>query len=68
VGENAPQVREAVAGRLAYLGVGLDAERNRSHERGDADLSPRNAAVRTLVVNAREDIEIAHRTRDVLDR
>jgi acetate kinase len=58
VGENAATVRSRTAERLAYLGVALDPALNAAGE-PDTDLSAPGAAVRTLVVTAREDLEIA---------
>ena len=65
VGENAPAVRERAARDLGFLGVAVDPARNRF---GDADreIGAEGAAVRTLVVAAREDVEIAHEVREVL--
>jgi len=57
VGENAPEVRARAASGLRFLGVSVDGRRNRA-ARGDADVSRRGAAARTLVVRAREDLEI----------
>jgi acetate kinase len=57
VGEHSPEVREALADGLAHLGVAVDDQRNRSTT-GDADISATPAAVRTVVVTAREDLEI----------
>lgn len=58
IGEHAPEVRAAVAERLAYLGVAVDPTRNEA-ARGDADLTASGASVSTVVVEAREDLEIA---------
>jgi acetate kinase len=63
IGEHAPLVRERVADRLAYLGVRLDPERNEAAS-GDADISAAGAAVPTVVVTAREDLEIARQVVD----
>jgi acetate kinase len=60
VGEHQPAIRASAA--QAFLGVAVDAERNLAAH-GDADISSGGAAVRTLVVTAREDIEIAHQVR-----
>ncbi|TWF80626.1 acetate kinase [Pseudonocardia hierapolitana] len=65
VGEHAPLVRGRVADRLAYLGIRLDPERNESAS-GDADVSAEGAAVRTVVVTAREDLEIARQVAEHL--
>lgn len=58
VGQNCPQVRAEVAARLSHLGVALDPGRNR-RLRPDAELSAPGATVRTVVLAAREDLEIA---------
>lgn len=63
VGEHQPVIRTSAA--LGFLGIAVDAERNHA-ARGDADISADGAAVRTLVVTAREDIEIAHQVRALL--
>lgn len=65
VGENAHEVRAAAAAGLRFLGVAVDPELNRSATR-DADIGTSGAAVRTLVVRAREDLEVARQTREVL--
>jgi acetate kinase len=67
VGEHAPIVRAAAADGLGFLGVALDADAN-SVARGDADISARGSAVRTVVITAREDVEIARQTRAVLQK
>ena len=58
IGEHAPLVRAQVATRLTYLGVDVDPNLNEAVT-GDADISAAGSAVRTLVVTAREDLEIA---------
>jgi acetate kinase len=65
LGEHAPLVRERVADRLAYLGVRLDPGRNEAVS-GDADISAADTPVRTVVVTAREDLEIARQVVDHL--
>jgi acetate kinase len=66
VGEHAPAVRAAAADRLAHLGIALDPERNKATCDHDRTVSPTGAAVRTLVVEAREDLEIARQVRSVV--
>ena len=65
VGERAPTIRERVGRDLAFLGVGVDAARNVG---GDADREIGNpeVPVRTLVIAAREDLEMAREVRSVL--
>jgi acetate kinase len=65
VGERAPAIRTAAAGGLGFLGVAIDPAGNEAAD-GDADVSAPGAAVRTLVVSAREDLEIAGQVRAVL--
>jgi acetate kinase len=57
VGENASAVRAAAARKLAHLGVHLVSDVNEK-ARSDADISSPDSPVRTLVVTAREDLEI----------
>ncbi|MQA05592.1 MAG: acetate/propionate family kinase [Streptosporangiales bacterium] len=64
-GEHAAEVRAAAAGGLEYLGVRIDQARN-TDSQGDGEITAAGAAVRTLVVTAREDLEIAAGTRQVL--
>jgi len=58
-------IRCRAAERLAYLGVAVDAHRN-DHARDDRDITAATATVRTLVITAREDLEIAGETRRLL--
>jgi len=65
VGEHAPAIRAAAAGRLGLLGVALDAGAN-ERAAGDAEIGAAGAAVRSVVVAAREDVEMARQARAVL--
>ena len=65
VGERSPPVRAAAADGLGFLGVAVDTGRNGAPD-GDADVSADGAPVRTLVVPAREDVEIARQVRALL--
>jgi acetate kinase len=65
IGEHQPVVRAEAAAGLAFLGVAIDAARNDATS-ADGEISAAGAAVRTLVVTAREDVEIAQQTRSVL--
>lgn len=66
VGEHAPAIRAAAAERLGMLGIAVDAATNEAAQ-GDAIVSPPGAAVETVVVGAREDLEIARQVRGVLN-
>ncbi|MEO6085670.1 MAG: acetate/propionate family kinase [Umezawaea sp.] len=65
VGEHSALVRRRAAERLAFLGVAVDPRRNAA-VRGDADITAHGAAVRTVVVTAREDLRIAYEARTLL--
>jgi acetate kinase len=62
VGERAALIRQRAAERLAHLGVAVDGDRNSRAAGGpgdDADVSAPGAAVASLVVRSREDLQIA---------
>jgi acetate kinase len=65
VGEHSATVRRRAAERLAHLGVALDQDRNAGAD-GDTDIGAAAARVRTVVVTAREDLQIARETRTLL--
>jgi acetate kinase len=65
VGESAFEIRSLAAAGLGFLGIRLDEPRNRQAE-GDADISAQGASVRTTVVPAREEIQMAREIRDLL--
>ncbi|MER5394891.1 acetate/propionate family kinase, partial [Saccharopolyspora sp. NPDC002686] len=62
IGEHQPPVRAAVCEALSFAGVALDPQRNEAAS-ADADITGIGAPVRTAVVQAREDLEIARQTR-----
>jgi acetate kinase len=65
IGEHQPVVRAEAAAGLAFLGVAIDPDRNQAAS-VDAEITAPGAAVRTLVVTAREDVEMARQARAVL--
>jgi acetate kinase len=65
VGERSAEVRSRAAAGLGFLDVEVDEAANHDAS-GDVDLSAASARVRTLVISAREDIEIARQTRAAL--
>jgi acetate kinase len=67
VGERAPAVRAQAAAGLGFLGVDVDAAANEAAS-GDAEITGAGAQARTLVVAAREDLEIARQVRSLIDR
>lgn len=67
VGEHSALVRREAVGGLRYLGAAVDEDRN-LRTTTDADISAPGAPVRTLVISAREDRQIARQTRAALER
>jgi acetate kinase len=67
VGERAPEVRSRAAAGLGFLGVALDEGANAAATT-DADIGAPGAPARTLVIESREDLEIARATRAALSR
>jgi acetate kinase len=71
VGEHAPALRGSAAARLSYLGVAVDEQLNVGARRVDSgdpdvDISAAGAAVHTLLVRSREDLQIAAGVEQVL--
>ncbi len=65
VGEHAPAIRTRAAAGAAFIGVQVDAVAN-DQVTGDADITAPGASVRTLVLRAREDLEMARQARRAL--
>jgi len=65
VGERAPEVRARAAAGLGFLGVALDHAANEATT-SDGEITAVGAPARTLVVEAREDLEIARGVRAAL--
>ncbi|MEO5723800.1 MAG: acetate/propionate family kinase [Ilumatobacteraceae bacterium] len=65
VGEHSSTVRALATARLAFLGVRIDDGLNRTAV-SDADITDVRGAIRTLVVTAREDIQIASEVRQLI--
>jgi acetate kinase len=65
VGEGSALVRERVCGRLAFLGVELDLDRNANAE-PDVTISADGSSVQVVVVLAREDVVAARAARELV--
>ena len=65
VGENAVDVRELLAERLAFLGVALDADRNAVNV-PDSVISSDDSSVAMLMVQTREDLTMLREARELL--
>ncbi|HET9898907.1 MAG TPA: acetate/propionate family kinase [Streptosporangiaceae bacterium] len=66
IGEHQPAVRAEAAAGLDFLGVKIDPALN-DRTTADGEITAPDAAVRTLVVTAREDIEIARQVRELVN-
>lgn len=58
VGENRFPLRQRACDRLGWLGVKIDEERN-AEAKPDVDLTSEGAAVHTVVITAREELQMA---------
>lgn len=65
VGEYSAPIRGRAAAGLGFVGVGVDEALNED-VRGEGEITAAGAPVRTVVVHAREDVEIARGVRSVL--
>jgi acetate kinase len=65
VGEGSPAVRKLTVVGLGFLGLAIDSERNAGSP-SDRDVSAPRTTAATLVIHAREDVEIARQVRAVL--
>jgi acetate kinase len=65
IGERSAAIRERAAAGLGFLGVALDPAANEDAT-PDAEIGVSSARVRSLVVEAREDLQIARDVRRVL--
>jgi acetate kinase len=65
VGEHSPTVRQRAVEPLGFLGAGIDARRNTAVQ-GDGDITATGATIATVVITAREDLQIAREARTLL--
>ncbi len=66
VGEGSHRIRRVSTGGFGFLGVSVDDGGGEEATGRDEDISARGAPVRTLVIHAREEFEIAAQTRAAL--
>ncbi|MCU4184455.1 acetate/propionate family kinase [Acidiferrimicrobium sp. IK] len=67
VGEGAGEIRAETCGQLGWLGVALDRRANEAAGADDTVISPPGAAVTTVIVHAREELQMASEARHLLD-
>jgi acetate kinase len=63
VGEGSAEIRERTCAGLGFLGLKINGAVNHGLSDEDSDVSAERAAAKTLVVHAREDLEIARQVR-----
>lgn len=63
IGENAVEVRRRLVEELHFLGVAMDESANAGVRGVDADVTAMSAQAHTVVIHAREDLQIARETR-----
>ncbi len=66
IGEHSSRVRRLAADRLGHLGVAVG--NSNDDVSSDVDVSTTDATVRTVVISAREDLQIAREARELLAR
>ena len=62
IGQRSSEIRALAAAASEFLGLAIDQAANAGGW-GDRSISAAEARVRTLVIEAREDLEIAHQAR-----
>ena len=66
VGENCPRLRWMVMENLEFLGAKVDREKNDKIIGEEADISDKNAAIKTLVIPTNEELVIAMKTEEIV--
>ncbi|HEX5014748.1 MAG TPA: acetate/propionate family kinase [Candidatus Limnocylindrales bacterium] len=66
VGENAPEIRRRAVDGLGFLGIAVDPAQNESAT-GDAVVGITGGSVGVVVIEAREDLEVARQVRACLE-
>ena len=65
IGQRSAEIRADAAAGLQFLGLEIDESAN-AREHGDREITGSGARARTLVIDAREDLEIARQARAVV--
>ena len=67
VGENTECVRSAICENMQYLGLEIDAEKNKQKNTGAIrDISGKNSKVKVLIIPTNEELVIARETVELL--
>lgn len=65
LGENSPEMREAVLSGLEYLGIAIDPHKNKVRGR-EAEISTPTSKVKVLVIPTNEELMIARDTKEIV--
>ncbi len=68
IGENRPELREAICASLDQLGIILDPEKNNSTRATEAMISADNSCVKVMVIPANEELVVARETKRLLEK
>jgi len=70
IGERSDLIREKICSGLEFLGIKIDAEKNKNVSKGmkEVDISSRDSKVKILVVPTNEEIIVARATVDVVKK
>ncbi len=67
IGENNPDLRDAICANLDQLGIQLDAKKNAETRAQEAVISPDNARVKVMVIPTNEELVVAREVRRLLE-
>jgi acetate kinase len=67
IGENRPELREAICANLDQIGIVLDAAKNNSTKAQEAVISAANSRVKVLVVPTNEELVVAREVKRYLE-
>jgi len=67
IGENRPELREAICANLDQLGIVLDASKNNSTKAQEGVISAANSRVKVLVIPANEELVVAREVKRFLE-
>jgi acetate kinase len=68
IGENRPELRQAICANLDQLGIALDAPKNNSTKAQEAVISASDSRVKVLVIPANEELVVAREVKRFLEK
>ena len=68
IGENRPELREAICANLDQLGIVLDVSKNNSTRAREGVISATNSRVKVLVIPANEELVVAREVKRFLEK